>query len=112
MSRNKSAKDIAFDKERAKFRQEIRELERQMKAKDAEIVQLKDTISEKENEICQLEDWVRRLLEHTELSEEDMRAIISKDKMSAELTQHISGVASMFNKFFGGNLFDECLRGR
>ena len=105
MGKNKSAKDIAFEKERVKFRQEIRELERQLKLKEAEVIHLNETISNKENEIYQLEDWVRRLLEYTELSQEDMQNIIAKDKLSAELAQHMNAVSSVFNKFFSSNLF-------
>ena len=45
----KSAKDIAFDKERATFRKQIRELEREISSKDLEIRELKEVINQKEN---------------------------------------------------------------
>lgn len=47
----KSAKDLAFDKERAVFRKKMRELEREVSCKDNEIRQLKNVISQKRNGI-------------------------------------------------------------
>lgn len=53
MDRKKSAKDIAFDKERVNFRKKIRELEREISTRDSEISQLKTLLSEKENKILE-----------------------------------------------------------
>lgn len=38
---NKSAKDLAFDKERAKFRKQIRELERELNQRDTQVMLLR-----------------------------------------------------------------------
>lgn len=91
MKQKQSAKDLAFEKERAKFRKKIRDLEH-------EINNLKLLYMQKENELrvvnsqlSQKEDWIRRLLEYTELSEDDMKAIIDKEKSVAK-------VAKMFNE--------------
>ena len=82
MSNPKSAKDLAFDKERAKYRKQIRELESNLKKRDADVVKLQMEINKQSEEINQLKDWVARLLEYTELSEEEMKNIIDKDKNS------------------------------
>lgn len=91
MKQKQSAKDLAFEKERAKFRKKIRDLEH-------EINNLKLLYMQKENELrvvnsklSQKEDWIVRLLEYTELSEDDMKAIIDKEKSVAK-------VAKMFNE--------------
>lgn len=85
MGNKKSAKDIAFEKERAKFRSQIRELEREVKNEKLEKLKLKDLLIEKETELEDLKGWIERLLEYTELSEEDMKKIINKDKAISEL---------------------------
>lgn len=74
--KNKSAKDIAFDKERRKFQKRIRELEEQLAERDNEILNLKEQLSESEIK----DDWIERLLEYTEMSKEDLKAMIEKDK--------------------------------
>ena len=72
MSNKKSPKDIAFEKERVKFRGLIRELEREIKNEKIEKLQLKEQLTEKEIEIEGLKLWIERLLEYTELSKEDI----------------------------------------
>lgn len=90
MSTNKrSAKDIAFDKERAKYNKRIRELESQLKEKDEIINFQKEDLARME----QLEDWVNRLLEYTELSEDDMKNIVNKEKTTAKIINDFSSMA-------------------
>lgn len=76
----KSAKDKAFDEERAKFNKKIRELEYQVKTKELEIRSLKESHEKENAELEELRDWNRRLLEYMDLSEDEMRSIISKEK--------------------------------
>lgn len=95
----KSAKDIAFDKERAKYNKKIRELELQLKEKDNTISCQNDTISKLSEEVLQLKDWVDRLLEYTELSEEEMKDIIDTDKKSAEIIDKVSTLYNFFGAF-------------
>ncbi|EOS35372.1 hypothetical protein C804_00974 [Lachnospiraceae bacterium A4] len=55
MERKKSAKDIACEKERIKFRSEIRRLQYEINNKNSEISELKLSLSQKERgskEIC------------------------------------------------------------
>lgn len=97
MKPKKSAKDIAFDKERAKYRKEIRELEHDVSALRLAVMQKDNEMRVLQNELEQKSDWIRRLLEYTELSEDDMRAIIDKEKNKAAVMKmfgELSGIIS------------------
>lgn len=92
----KSAKDLAFEKERSKYKKQIKELERQIEndrllcaQKDHEIDILQSRLSEKE-------DWIKRLLEYTELSEEDMKSFLAKEKNTASIVNHIAALEHAF----------------
>lgn len=104
MKSNKSAKDLAFDKERAKYRHEISTLQREIKENLRYIELLNQKILELEESIRQKDDWINRLLEYTELTEEDMRNQIQKDKSVSEVISHIEEMNSIicgFGKRFG-----------
>lgn len=104
MKNNKSAKDLAFDKERAKYRHEISDLQREIKENLCEIEVLNKKISELEESIRQKDEWIERLLKYTELTEEDMKNQIQKDKSVSEVINHMQEMSSMilgFGKSFG-----------
>lgn len=101
---NKSAKDIAFDKERAKYHKKIRELERELKNKDNKLSEFNERAMIAEQKCDQLQEWIDRLLEYTEMSEEDMKRIIQKDKDTAEAMRHFNDFVNAFNRFRGGYL--------
>lgn len=98
--KKKSAKDIAFDKERATFRKQIRELEREVSNKDLEIRKLKEVISQKETEITGKDDWIRRLLEYMDLSKDDLKRFIENEKAKADIRDRFSTVDKIFSKYF------------
>lgn len=81
---NKSAKDIAFERERMKLQRQKREAEEQLRDRDKTIKSLMDRISELENVIVQKDEWIERLLDYTELTKEDLKIAIEKDKAIAE----------------------------
>lgn len=100
---NKSAKDIAFDKEREKFRSEIRNLKHQINDKDKKIVELEEKIRQKEEEIEKINEWNERLLEYTEISKEDLKKLIESEKENAEVREKMSatlGILGMFGRNF------------
>lgn len=104
MKTEKSKKDLAFDKERAKYRHEISTLQREIKENIREIEVLNQKISELEESIRQKDDWIQRLLEYTELTEENMRNQIKKDKSVSEVIDHINNMnilISGYGKRFG-----------
>ena len=98
---SKSAKDLAFEKERAKYRKQIRELESVIDERDVTIRELNDQLLQAEGKCSELQDWINRLLEYTEMSEEDMRNIIQKEKDTAELMEHFNALIGI-GRMFGG----------
>lgn len=100
MKKTKSAKDLAFDKERAKYRKEIRELNSLVSKQNINIDRLKQDIDRKDMELQEKDEWIRRLLEYMDMSEEDMRKIIQKDKTMAEAAERLSDINKMVSRFF------------
>lgn len=104
MEKQKSKKDLAFDKERAKYRHEIRDLQREVKENLREVEVFNRKISELEESIREKDEWINRLLEYTELTEEDMRNQIQKYKSVSEVINHIEEMNNMilgFGRKFG-----------
>lgn len=100
MKKTKSAKDLAFDKERAKYRKEIRELNSLVSKQNINIDRLKQDIDRKDMELQEKDEWIRRLLEYMDMSEEDMRKIIQKDKTMAEAAERLSDINKVVSRFF------------
>lgn len=100
MKKTKSAKDLAFDKERAKYRKEIRELNSLVSKQNINIDRLKQDIDRKDMELAEKDEWIRRLLEYMDMSEEDMRKIIQKDKTMSESAERLSDINKMVSRFF------------
>ena len=90
MKQQKSAKDIAFEKERVKFRSEIRNLTDCLNDKQKQIDGLNETVREKDDVIRQYKEWIDRLLEYTEMSKEDLQKLIESEKDKAEIRERIS----------------------
>lgn len=99
MKNNKSSKDLAFDKERAKYRHEISNLQREIKENLHKIEVLNRKIFEPEESIRQKDEWIKRLLEYTELSEEDIKIQIKKDRNMSELINHMQEMNNMIWQF-------------
>lgn len=100
MKKTRSAKDLAFDKERAKYRKEIRELSSQVIKQRIDIDKLKQDVDRKDMELVEKDDWIRRLLEYMDMSEEDMRKIIQTDKTVAETVERLSDINKLVSRFF------------
>ncbi len=99
MKQKKSAKDIAFEKERAKFRSEIRKLTDCVNDKQKQIDGLNEIVSVKDAVIRQQKEWIERLLEYTELSEEDMKKIIGREKVKSEIMEHFQSMTKIRGRF-------------
>ena len=97
---NKSAKDIAFERERTKLQRQKREVEEQLRDRDKTIKSLTDKISELENVIIQKDEWIERLLEYTELTKEDLKIKIEKDKASAEALKTFNSLMGLCGRFY------------
>lgn len=101
MSKEKmSAKDKKFEEERAKYRSQIRELEREVKNEKIKNYQLREELEKKDSLLEEKDDWIRRLLEYTELSPEEMKKIIQQEKVSVEMSGFLSSVMSVLGRGF------------
>lgn len=101
---NKSAKDLAFDKERAKYRRQIRELEYELELKNQATKMYIDQIHDLEQKNGELHEQMKRLLQYTELSEEDMKKLLEKEKNTAEVMEYMNSMIGLC-----GNLRRGCL---
>ena len=96
-----SAKDKKFQEERIKFRQTLRELEKEVNFKNKEIDELKIENTELESKIRELQEWIDRLLEFTELSKEQINELwFIAHKFN------ISVICYGLKSNFKGNLFE------
>lgn len=96
MEKQKSKKDLAFERERAKYRHEISTLQREIKENLWDIEVLNQKILELEESIRQKYEWIYRLLKYTELTEGDMINQIKKDRSFSEAFKHIEELNRMF----------------
>lgn len=100
MKQKQSAKDLAFEKERAKFRKKIRELEREINGLKLSYMQRENELRAVNSQLSQKEDWIVRLLEYTELSEDDMKAIIDKEKPVAKIAKMFNELGSAISSIY------------
>lgn len=104
MKNEKSKKDLAFERERTKYRHEIKDLQRKVKENLREVEVSNQKIAELEESIREKDEWINRLLEYTELTEEDMKNQIQKDKNVSEVINHMQEMNDIifgFGKRFG-----------
>lgn len=87
MSKNKSAKDIAWDKERAKYLKQIRDLEEEVKIWSGECYTYKDMA-------LNLMEENEKLKEALSLNEEDLKLLLDKAKRQEHLNS-LFGVMDM-----------------
>ena len=99
MKNKKSAKDLAFDRERAKFRKEIRELERENASFSLTLTERNVEIQKADEEIRSLKDWVQRLLEYMDMPEEEMRKRIANERNKDEILDAIGEFGQIFRGF-------------
>jgi Uma2 family endonuclease len=92
------AKDIAFEKERAKYRKRIRELQIIIDNQAKEEFVLRHQLQEAQSTINDKDEWIRRLLEYLDISPEEFRA-----KMKAE--QSISTMFGVMAAIGGGRFY-------
>jgi len=91
MNRNKSAKDIAWDRERAKYQKRIRDLEEAVKLWSSECHRYSDVALNlmKENE---------KLKEALNLSEEDLKLLLTETKNK----EHLSSLFKVLDRVSSG----------
>lgn len=102
MKKNRSAKDITFDREREKYRKEIRDRDTLITELRYLVKQLEESVRERDNKISECNDWIRRLLEYMDLSEDDMKEIIQKDKDMVEVSKRLLNLDRLVSVLFYG----------
>ena len=93
-----------FEKERLKLSRENDCLLKQLielKAKNSELLEQIDSL---ENRNRQLDDWVKRLLELSEMSREEVRKLVDHEKTMHEAFEYFSAVKPII---FTGTLVPE-----
>ena len=98
----KSAKDIAFDKERHRLYSEIRGLEALVAQRDRQLVELQEIIHQKDAELAEAKDWIERLLEYTEMSKEDLQLLLTSEKDKAEIQERLKTSLGILSMLGGG----------
>lgn len=97
---NKSAKDLAFDRERAKYRKQINELKVLLREKDDEISEANERCSKAESRCEEFQYWIDRLLAYTEMTEEDMKKLIEKEKDATDVMKCMSKLFDFTKAFY------------
>lgn len=90
---NKSAKDLAFDRERAKCQKQINNLKASLNQKEVELSEVNERASKAESKCEELQDWVDRLLEYMDIPEEDMKKLIQREKDTAGFDALLFGLS-------------------
>ena len=91
----KTAKDLAFDRERAKLRRQIRDLQQEVREVNDEAAKLALAINSQNEAIEQLHEENRKLRELTGLSPEAIEIILNDAKRTAEASEHIKSLLSL-----------------
>lgn len=81
-----SKKDLAFEKERIKFRQEKKILLKEISDKDKEIEGLKTLVRQINNKIEEQNEWIERLLDYCNLSEDEFKRMKDINDVSNQLS--------------------------
>ena len=102
--RQKSAKDVAFDKERAKLNKKIKDLTRALEESKKNVAILKEENLHMDTKIAELNDWIERLLEYIDTIDDKKEAVptISKksDPPTNQILQEFLGVRSLLDEAF------------
>ena len=92
MNKNKSAKDIAWDKERAKYQKQIRDL--------SEMVEFWREKFKTASDACgSLSEENTKLKEALNLSEEDLKLLLDKAKKE----KHLASLFGVLDRMSGGS---------
>lgn len=88
-----------FEKKRIKYEAEIKSLKSQVENahRDTRHFRSLYEITARENE--ELKEWIERLLEYTELSKDDIKAVCEKDKRMGEAMNWLSRFGGMFQGY-------------
>lgn len=100
-----SAKDKAFEKERAKFRHNLREKDMAIRAKDEQIAQLSQELDEIKQELEQTKEWNERLLEYMDIPEDSLKDILAAQNTLAKFTKIEEALGTIMGTPFSRNFW-------
>lgn len=96
---NKSKKDLAFDRERAKYRKEIREKDSTIIHQLSKIYELETELREENDKIAQQQDWIKRLLEYMDMPEDEMKKRIQNERTKDDIIDRLGTIDKVFGRF-------------
>ena len=94
------AAQVHFEKKRLQYDKTIKYLRDQLENARRDCCTYKSQRDFAEREAEELKNWVERLLEYTELSKDDIKAVCEKDKRMADAVTWLQKWGGM--AFFGG----------
>ena len=90
MDMEKSAKDLAFDKERIKYSRMIRAAEQETKRQVSINSELKERINILEAQNREKDDWIERLLNYMDLTPEQFVSLIEEERKAAKTVDSVA----------------------
>lgn len=99
MQNKKSAKDIAFEKERVKFRSTINQQKSELAKRDCEIRELKELNQTLKSQLEEKEDWIQRLLEYMDLTKEEFEQLKEEKNIEETFNDAMRQLGSIFDCF-------------
>lgn len=91
----KTAKDLAFDRERTKLQGEILKVRKSLSAMTAELAAANETIEEQKKAIVRLNETIERAVSVMDLSREDLNTLLSDAKNRASLAHMYERMSRM-----------------
>jgi len=98
--REPTAKDLAFQRKTAKYCSTINQLKKHIDDQNKQIYELNMYINDAENKINELQDWVNRLLKCMDMSEQDVKNMIQREKESAKFAGLMDKVLNFSGMFY------------
>lgn len=95
MSKQPSAKDKAFEKERIKYRRQIKELEHKVAEQEKHLQALELSLSEMDTKLQAAKSEVQRLLEVSGMNRDELKLLLEDKKQSAELRERMTALCHM-----------------
>lgn len=97
--RSRTAKDLAWDKERSKLKSIIHSYEKELSERDCKIKNLEDVAQEKDVIISELHAIISELQKLHDLSDEDVKTLIDHKKNQNRAIDFFDSLASMSGFF-------------
>lgn len=87
MKKQLSAKDKAFEKERAEFRKQIRELNRELNSVKFELYDMQKELDSKNDEIKNLQKIIDELKMYAKLSDDQLKTLLKVKKFEKKVDE-------------------------